>query len=179
MSKLNEQKTLLRKEMLVRRRAIKGISFNPELFLTHPTFSSCKKIAAYWPMAGELDIRPLLEQLENCCLPVVADKAAPLVFRKWQWGGLLIDGLHHTKHPEDTQKTIIPDLVLVPLLAFDQKGGRLGFGGGYYDRTLAELPALRVGVGFDEQEVENVPVDKFDQKMDWIVTPARVIRCDL
>jgi 5-formyltetrahydrofolate cyclo-ligase len=71
------------------------------------------------------------------------------------------------------------DIVLVPGVAFDQQGGRLGFGGGYYDRFLATTPALRVGVTFDTCLAQDLPCSDHDQRMDWIVTPTREIYCAL
>ncbi len=174
---MSDQKAKLRQQMLSVRKAIVDIPFDRDLFLNHPEFKSAQTIAGYWPMAGEVDIRPLLAKLSRCCLPVVVQKQAPLVFRRWQSGDNLVTGPHQTNHPDEKAEVVVPDLVLVPLLAFDQQGGRLGFGGGYYDRTLSALDAIRLGVGYDEQEVDFVPMEPFDQRMDWIITPSRVIRC--
>ncbi len=183
MSFLKEEKNRLRMRMLSLR---KGIN-KPELafllqqtFLGEDHFKSYQKVAAYWPMSGELDIRPLLQSLQArkqaCALPVVLEKAAPLIFRKWCPDDVLVAGPHGTLHPREEAPIVIPDLVLVPLLAFDQKGGRLGFGGGYYDRTLVNLPTVTtVGIAYDEQGVDEVPTDRLDQRMNWIVTPTRVI----
>jgi 5-formyltetrahydrofolate cyclo-ligase len=172
-----KQKEELRKHMLSLRKGLTDIPFNLSLFHNTPEFSEAGCVAGYWPMAGEIDIKPLLNELPSCCLPVVIKKDNPLIFRSWKKGEVLIDGPHHTRQPNEKAETVTPDLVLVPLLAFDENGGRLGFGGGYYDRTLAELSALRVGIAYDEQEVDQVPMDQFDQRMDWIITPSRVIRC--
>lgn len=178
MSDIDDQKKQLRTKMLSIRKAVTDASFDADLFLNHAEFSKANVIAAYWPMAGELDIRGLFSKLNNTCLPVVNQKNTPLIFRKWQQGDLLVEGLHKTQQPLNDAEIVLPDLILVPLLAFDKTGGRLGFGGGYYDRTLQGLKAQRVGVGFDEQEVDQVPMDLFDQRLDWIVTPTQVIRCD-
>jgi 5-formyltetrahydrofolate cyclo-ligase len=181
---IQDEKSRLRLRMLSLR---KGIN-KPELalllkqvFLCEDSFSCFQKIAAYWPMAGELDVVALMQSLwergQSCALPVVVKKKAPLSFRKWEPGDKLIAGPHGTLHPSEQALLIVPDLVLVPLLAFDRTGGRLGFGGGYYDRTLVALPPVcKVGVAFDEQEVDLVPTDHLDQRMDWIVTPTRVIQ---
>jgi len=181
MTKLNDQKISLRKMMLEKRKALMSASFAFDHILAHEQISKAQIIAGYWPMAGELDIRPLLQAFENrnqqLVLPVVSQKACPLIFQKWNFGDDLIAGAHGTKQPVKAADILQPDLVIVPLLAFDRKGGRLGFGGGYYDRTLVELKAVRVGVGYDEQQVDAVPMDEFDQRLDWIVTPTRVIRC--
>jgi len=177
-SDLDHQKSQLRKNLLSKRKALNPSPCNIDLFSSIAEFEAAKVIAGYWPMAGEFDIRPVLKTKKTCCLPVVDQKNGPLIFRKWQEGENLVEGPHHTKHPMETAEIVTPDLVLIPLLGFDEKGGRLGFGGGYYDRTLQKLKAIRIGVGFDEQQVDHVPMDQYDQRLDWIVTPTRVIRCE-
>lgn len=180
MCDLSTQKRNLRQQMLSLRQTLPLIPLNISLFLDTPELMRARSVAAYWPMKGELDIRPLLLALEaqgkDCALPVVIEKDVPLVFRRWKAGEELIAGKYGTQHPKEGG-LMVPDLLLVPLLAFDDKGGRLGFGGGYYDRTLCQMTAVRVGMAFDEQQVDCVPMDGYDQKMDWIVTPTRVIRC--
>lgn len=166
--------------MLALRKTLSDVDLNVSLFLENSDFQNARIIAGYWPMAGELDIRPLFQNLTDqgtqCALPVVVKKDMPLIFKSWKTGETLEQGPHGTQHPAKGE-VVVPDLVLVPLLAFDEKGGRLGFGGGYYDRTLEKLTALRVGVAFDEQQLAKVPMGHYDQAMDWIVTPTRVIRC--
>ncbi|MDV7339102.1 5-formyltetrahydrofolate cyclo-ligase [Terasakiella sp. A23] len=180
MSDISSQKANLRRDMLALRKILSTPSLDTDLILAKGDLSSVVCVAGYWPMAGELDIRPLFAALDEkgvaCALPVVVKKASPLIFRQWKEGDELEDGPHRTLHPAHGAE-ITPDAVLVPLLAFDETGGRLGFGGGYYDRTLAGLKARRIGIAYDEQQVESVPMDTFDQKMDWIVTPTRVIQC--
>ncbi|SCA56791.1 putative 5-formyltetrahydrofolate cyclo-ligase [Candidatus Terasakiella magnetica] len=180
---LDDQKAQLRTKMLFKRKSISLSGQDvrlKETFFSTDLFTDYKKVAAYWPMAGELDVRALLHALSaegrTCALPIVKKKHAPLVFLHWQTGDVLIKGAHGTQQPEPSVAELIPDLALVPLLGFDQKGGRLGFGGGYYDRTLEAYPQIKtIGVAFDEQEVDHIPMDVFDQKMDWILTPTRVI----
>jgi 5-formyltetrahydrofolate cyclo-ligase len=135
-------------------------------------------VAGYWPMGDEIDIRPLLEGLAaaDClaALPVVVGRNAPLAFRPWQPGAPLEPGAHGTYHPPAEAGKVIPDLILLPLLAFDRQGGRLGYGGGYYDRTLAALRARgqiqAVGVGYAAQELAALPHGRHDQRLDWILT---------
>ena len=112
-------------------------------------------------------------------LPVVTAPRSRLVFRAWVDGALLEDGPFGTCHPAETAAGVVPDVLVVPLLAFDRAGRRLGYGGGYYDRTLAALrkekPVLAVGVAYREQEVPGVPCDEEDESLDWVITDREVI----
>ncbi|MDD2704121.1 MAG: 5-formyltetrahydrofolate cyclo-ligase [Acidocella sp.] len=132
-------------------------------------------VAGFWPMPGEIDIRPLLEALHErghrICLPETPKMGLPLIFRAWTPGTDMVTGRFGTCHP--LGEIIHPDLLLVPLLAFDAQGNRLGYGGGYYDRTLAQRPdAFRLGCAFAAQEVSNVPVEATDLPLHAVVTEA-------
>ena len=135
-------------------------------------------VAAYAAFGGELDPLPLLEALAakrvKLALPVVEAKAAPLVFRAWEFGAPLVAHRFGMAEPSRDAPAVVPDIVVVPLLAFDRQGYRLGYGGGYYDRTLAALRkrgrVLAVGVGFTVQELPSVPRAPHDVPLDWIVT---------
>lgn len=141
-------------------------------------------VSGYWPMAEEMDVRPLLGRLHDmgltCCLPVVVAKATPLVFRRWTPGMALNDGAFNLHEPGEDSPEVRPDVVLAPLLAFDAAGHRIGWGGGFYDRTTAKLRAdgrvAVVGVAFAGQEVPSVPHDDLDQPLDWIATDRFVRR---
>jgi len=138
-------------------------------------------VSGFWPMAEELDIRPLmLELLDRGCqlaLPVVVAKKQPLIFRAWRPGDALEAGVFGTLHPLPVREVLEPDTLIVPLLACDENGWRLGFGGGFYDRTLEGLRARRkitaIGVGFDDQLVPDVPHGPDDQRLDWLLTDKR------
>lgn len=140
--------------------------------------------AGYWPMGDELDIRPLLQALAGqggaVALPVVVAPRRPLVFRAWTPGAPLQAGAHGTRHPAADAAVLVPDLLLVPLLAFDDRGYRLGYGGGYYDRTIQALRAERsltvLGVAYAAQRLDAVPHDGNDQVMDGVVTELGVTR---
>jgi 5-formyltetrahydrofolate cyclo-ligase len=129
-------------------------------------------------MGEELDPRPLMRALHEAghgvCLPVVVERAAPLVFRAWTPETALLPNVFGTSAPPADAPRARPDVLLVPLLAFDRAGWRLGYGGGYYDRTLRELrshgDALAVGFAYAAQEVEALPREPFDEPLDWIVT---------
>ena len=100
-------------------------------------------VSGFWPMAEELDIRPLMIELfEQGCqlaLPVVVARKQPLIFRAWRPGDPLDAGVFGTLHPSPRCEVVEPDALIVPLLACDEEGWRLGYGGGFYDRTLAAL----------------------------------------
>jgi 5-formyltetrahydrofolate cyclo-ligase len=144
-------------------------------------------VAGTWPVGSELDARPLLAALAargwRCALPVVADEAGPLRFRAWLPGEPLRAGGYGILEPEPAAPAVVPDVVLVPLLAFDRAGRRLGQGGGWYDRTLAALraerPVLAIGLAFAAQERAELPTGGHDQPLDWIVTEkaAYPVRC--
>jgi 5-formyltetrahydrofolate cyclo-ligase len=136
-------------------------------------------VAGFWPMAHEIDILPLLNALAGAgheiCLPETPKMGLPLIFRKWQPGEALVEGRFGTMHP--LGKVSQPDFVLVPLLAFDARGNRLGYGGGYYDRTLAGLPdAFRLGCAFAAQEFSEVPVEATDLRLHAVATELGVRR---
>jgi 5-formyltetrahydrofolate cyclo-ligase len=136
-------------------------------------------VAGFWPIKDEIDIRPLLATLHGrghpTALPVTGRRGSALVFRTWKPGDTLAPGRFGTSHPTGEECT--PDVVLVPLLAFDCQGNRLGYGGGFYDRTLALLPrALRIGCAFASQELDSVPQGPYDQRLHAVVTEAGLIR---
>ena len=135
-------------------------------------------VAGFWPLAGEIDVRPLMLALVGrghaVALPVTPAPGARLVFHRWRPGVRLIPGRFGTLHPE--RDPIEPDVLLVPLLAFDRRGRRLGYGAGFYDRTLAALAGRRtIGCAFAVQEVAEVPVEAHDRRMDVIATEVGVL----
>ena len=170
----------MRAEMLERRASLDPTA---GLALTHLVLARLHAapgttIAAVWPLPGEIDLRPLLDALHGrgcrVVLPETPARGQPLTFRRWQPGCAMRAGRFGTQHPEGDEA--VPDVVFVPLLAFDRQGGRLGYGGGYYDRTLARLPAAcAVGFGYAEQEVEEVPTGAHDQALPVIVTEREIV----
>ena len=141
-------------------------------------------VSGYWPMGDEIDPRPLLALLAaagcRVALPVVTGPGRCLDFRAWTPGDPLEPGPFGTSHPPAASPPLRPELLLVPLLAFDRRGWRLGYGGGFYDRTLAALRrdggALAVGVAFAVQEVAAVPHDQYDQPLDGLATEVGAFR---
>lgn len=143
-------------------------------------------VSAYWPMGDELDCRALITTLQRhghvIGLPIIVRKGEPLRFRAWQAGVDLEPGGFGTSIPPKDAPEVVPDYLLVPLLAFDRAGYRLGYGGGFYDRTLEGLrraapgQVMAVGIAFAGQEVDAVPREPTDQRLDWIVTEVETIR---
>lgn len=135
-------------------------------------------VSAFWPLEDEFDPRPLIDHFHAAGhpigLPVVVRRGEPLVFRRWQPGMALVQGNFRVLTPPPEAPEVTPAVILAPLLAFDRAGYRLGYGGGFYDRTIAKLRAagrvLVIGVAYAAQEVPAVPRDATDQKLDWIVT---------
>ncbi|MBR0661537.1 5-formyltetrahydrofolate cyclo-ligase [Neoroseomonas oryzicola] len=141
-------------------------------------------VAAFWPMGPEIDVRPLLEALhargQKLCLPVTPRRGQPLRFRRWQPGDPLAAGPMGTRQPASGED-VTPDWLFVPLLAFDRAGRRLGYGGGYYDRTLAALPhATAIGVAYAAQEMHDppgVPAGPTDVRLRRVATEQGVVDC--
>lgn len=148
------------------------------------SFPPASAVSAFWPMGSELDLRPLMHALHEAGhpigLPVVVGRGQLLLFRAWRPGLALVPGGFGTQVPGPEQPEVRPAVLLVPLLAFDRAGYRLGYGGGFYDRTLAALRAdglaCAVGVAYAGQEVPEVPRADYDQRLDWIVTDKEAIR---
>ncbi len=141
--------------------------------------------SGYWPIGDELDPRPLLEALcargWTCALPVVRGRGKPLYFRCWQPGDRLIaSGLRLCEPGPDAPESV-PAMVVAPMLAADPAGRRLGYGGGYYDRTIHALRATAavtvVAIGYDVQIRPGVPADTGDQRVDWVLSETRAVRC--
>lgn len=142
-------------------------------------------VSAYWPLPEEFDTRPLLVKLQarGCvvALPVVVERGQPLRFRRWQAGDLLRAGPLGVSEPPAGALEVVPRVLVVPLLAFDDTGCRLGYGGGFYDRTLRLLrgqmpPPLAVGYAYAGQEVARLPRGPGDESLDALVHEAGVRR---
>ncbi|MFN3274632.1 MAG: 5-formyltetrahydrofolate cyclo-ligase [Paracoccus sp. (in: a-proteobacteria)] len=136
-------------------------------------------LAGYWPMRGEADPRAAMYAHRGpLCLPVVTGKAQPLVFRRWQ-GEPLEPGQWGTSHPPDSAAKLTPSVLIVPLAGFDPRGNRLGYGGGFYDRTLQMLRLARgvraIGLAFACQELPMIPAEPHDQPLDMIVTDRGIL----
>ena len=136
-------------------------------------------LAGYWPMRDEPDLREALAQWHRAgvvvALPRVAVPASPLHFGRWSPGAVLAQGPFGTSHPEP-HEPLEPDLLVLPCLGFDARCQRLGYGGGYYDRTLAALAGARaIGVAYDRCEVVGFDAQPHDRALDAVVTERRVL----
>ena len=135
-------------------------------------------VSGFYPYGSEIDCTGLLDRLSGegwvTALPVVVGPDQPLRFRAWTPGEALEPGAWSIPVPVEAAPEVEPDVLLVPLLAYDRQGYRLGYGGGFYDRTLDRLrarkPVTAVGVAFAGQEVDAVPHDAHDQPLDWMLT---------
>jgi 5-formyltetrahydrofolate cyclo-ligase len=135
-------------------------------------------VAGYWPTRDEADPRQLMKALAargaTLTMPRIEDRNAALSFRRWSEGDPLVDNRHAIREPPAEAQRVIPNLVLVPLLAFDATGHRLGYGGGYYDRTLAGLraagPVAAIGIAYAGQEIAAIPHEANDQRLDMVLT---------
>jgi len=187
-------KTSLREEAMRFRNTIDPQSEDVDQVVAE--FFECLKpqpgqvVALYWPKGKEFDTGPLIEALlkqgVGCALPVIQKGSKELKFAKWDDSIPLVLGIYDVMQPQvsDTTQWVDPDIVVVPMLAFDRQGHRLGYGGGYYDTTLEALRSRKtvraVGIGYSAQAVLfNLPSEPHDQKMDWIITPHKVQRLTL
>jgi 5-formyltetrahydrofolate cyclo-ligase len=144
-----------------------------------------KVVSAFFPYKSEIDTRLLLGKLAGegwtTCLPIVIALREPLVFRRWMPGEPTIPGVWDIPRPTCDAPIVEPDVLLVPLMAFDRKGYRLGYGGGFYDQTLELLRAKKsivaIGVSYAAQEVDSVVHDGHDQLLDFVMTEKGVFAC--
>lgn len=141
-------------------------------------------VAGYMPIRGEIDPRPLLgalaQQGARTAMPTIAAQDAPLIFRAWQEGDRLQRGALGIQEPLPESEILVPDIVLVPLAAFDRAGQRIGYGAGHYDRALSKLrlekPIVAIGLAFAIQEVAHVPAEAHDVPLDLVLTETETIR---
>jgi 5-formyltetrahydrofolate cyclo-ligase len=139
-------------------------------------------VAGYSPIRSELDPTPLMQALAaqgvRLALPVITQRGQSLRFRVWHAGDRLLPGSLGILEPSPAAAEIVPDIVLVPLAAFDRTGHRIGYGAGHYDRTLAQLHKSKgfaaVGLAFAGQEVATVPALQHDVPLDYVLTETKV-----
>jgi 5-formyltetrahydrofolate cyclo-ligase len=142
-------------------------------------------VSGFAAIRDEIDPAALLARLAadgyRLALPVMQGKGRPLVFRQWAPGDAMGNAMWGIAEPLPDKPVLEQDVVLAPLLAFDSAGYRLGYGGGFYDRSLERLratkPVVAVGIAYDELEVDAVPHHRYDQRLDWVLTPSGPKHC--
>jgi 5-formyltetrahydrofolate cyclo-ligase len=140
-------------------------------------------VSGFMPLKSEINPLPLMHRLAavgaSLALPVIAGRGKPLIMRAWRWGEPLNAGVWGLREPKPEAPEVDPDILLVPLLAFDRSGHRIGYGAGYYDMTIARLRARKtitaVGIAFAAQEVAAVPATAFDAPLDLVLTERETI----
>lgn len=142
-------------------------------------------VSAFFPYQSEIDTRLLLGKLAGegwrTCLPIVIAQGQPLVFRRWAPGEPTVPGIWNIPRPTDEAEIVEPDVLMVPMLAFDRQGYRLGYGGGFYDRTLEMLrrkkAIVAIGTAYAGQEIASVPHGVHDQRLDYVMTEKGFFAC--
>ena len=142
-------------------------------------------VSGFIPYKSEITTIPMMNRLRRAgwqtCLPIVIAPEQPLVFRAWNPGDPLVPGVWDIPIPVETAPEVLPDVLLVPMLAFDRRGYRLGYGGGFYDRSLEKLRALKkvvaIGVAYQAQLVDEVPIGPYDAPLDYVMTEEETFAC--
>ena len=171
-----------REELDAATRQLFGQRIDAYLWRSFPGLATAK-LAFCWPTRGEYDARPLTERLRACgavtALPVVVAPRQPLVFREWHPGVALASGPHGIPYPM-VSDLVVPTAALVPMNGWDEAGYRLGYGGGFFDRTLASLARkpIVIGVSYELARMKTIRPQSWDIPMDWVVTERGVYRRD-
>ena len=178
---MSDIKALARKAAFARRAEAYALGQGQaaEILADYLAAEAGRVLSGYMPMRTEIDPLPAMAAHRGPVgVPVITGKAQPLRFREWSPGARMVEGAFKALIPEEGA-WVEPEVLIVPLLAFDARGFRLGYGGGFYDRTLEGLrargPVLAVGFAFAAQEVPEVPTEPTDQRLDAVVTEQGVI----
>jgi 5-formyltetrahydrofolate cyclo-ligase len=185
---IDELKAALRREALARRDALpvemrsaaaQTIAARPFPVAVPPGAI----VSGFMPLKSEINPLPLMRKLADAgaklALPVMTGKGKPLIMRAFTIGDTLASGVWGIREPKPDATEVLPDILLVPLLAFDRRGHRIGYGAGYYDMTIAEVrrqkSAVAVGIAFAAQEVDEVPTTPRDARLDLVLTEREII----
>jgi len=189
-SSVAEQKEKLRTEALARRDAL-----SPEARAAAAEAIAARAlpiapqagtiVSGFMPIRSEINPLPLLRRYAEAgaglALPRIVGRGRPLSMRAWSIGAPLIKGQWNIREPDPAAREVEPDIVLVPLAAFDRRGHRIGYGAGYYDRTIQSLrekkPVTTIGIAFAVQEFDEVPALSHDERLDLVLTEREVIDC--
>jgi 5-formyltetrahydrofolate cyclo-ligase len=182
------EKAILRREATARRDALPAAERQQaaEAIAARPfpvAVPSGAIVSGFMPLKSEINPLPLMRKLAEAgaqlALPAVAGKGQPLIMRAWAFGAPLASGVWGIREPMADAPAVDPDVLIVPLLAFDRRGDRLGYGAGYYDMTLTALrarkPVVAVGIGYAAQEVDRVPTTPRDARLDLVLTDRETI----
>jgi 5-formyltetrahydrofolate cyclo-ligase len=181
-------KAELRRRAMARREALPA----PERIAAAQAIAACGLpvgvaagvvVSGYSPLQSEISPMPLLRRCADAgaalALPVVIGRGKPLVMRAWEFGAPLDSGVWGIRQPTAAAPEVFPDILIVPLLAFDRRGHRIGYGAGYYDMTLARLRAMKpvtaIGIAFAAQEIDAVPTTVHDARLDLVLTEREII----
>jgi 5-formyltetrahydrofolate cyclo-ligase len=140
-------------------------------------------VSGFSPLKSEINPVPLMRAFADAgaglALPVVAGRGKPLIMRSWTFGAPLVAGVWGIREPPPDAPEVFPDILIVPLLAFDRTGHRIGYGAGYYDMTIARLrgikPVLAVGIAYAAQEIAEIPTTERDARLDFVLTERETI----
>jgi 5-formyltetrahydrofolate cyclo-ligase len=185
---IEDAKAALRREALARRDALPRElrAAVAEAIAARPFPAAIKPgavVSGFMPMKSEINPLPLLRKLADAgaalALPVVAGKGKPLIMRAWSVGEPLASGVWGIREPKPDAPEVFPDVLIVPLLAFDRRGHRIGYGAGYFDMTITALrarkPVVAAGIAFAAQEIAEVPTTPRDARLDLVLTEREVI----
>lgn len=184
---LPDKKTLRAEKIAARNRIDAETSKTAAVVLARHMLEALPRegiVAGYYSTRGEIGMHETLAELSErghaLGLPVVTAPDQPLLFRRWRIDHPLVMGQFGISVPPESEPQLMPDIVIVPLVAFDANGHRLGYGAGFYDRTMAALRrkknTLFVGAAYALQQMEAIPADPHDEKLDMVVTEKGVIR---
>ena len=185
---IDEQKAIIRRDAVSRRdalpaeqraKAAETIAARPFPLAIRPGII----VSGFSPLKTEINPMPLMRRLAEAgaqlALPVVAGRGHPLILRAFAFGDALASGQWGIREPKADAAEVAPDILLVPLLAFDRRGNRIGYGAGYYDMTIAKFraakPVVAVGIAYAAQQVDTVPVTARDARLDLVLTEREVI----
>ena len=182
-SELHLEKKIIRKFLINRRKLLSGDYEKKNMSHVHlrPLLNNINSdyVGSYVDYNFELSTNSLnkylIEKKINICLPKINAQSKEINFFKFTTGTNLIKNKYNILEPEVTNEIIFPKLVLVPLLAFNESGFRLGYGGGFYDKYFSsqeEKDIIKVGLGFSFQKANQIPIESHDQKLDWILTES-------
>ena len=185
---VSKEKDLLREQALARRDALPATERQASAeFVASRAFPidvpRGAVVSGFMPMKSEINPLPLLKRLAaggaTLVLPVVAGRGKPLIMRTWEFGAPLDQGVWGIRQPKAESPEVDPDILIVPLAAFDRRGHRIGYGAGYFDMTINRLRRLKsitaIGIAFAVQEIPRVPATERDEPLDLVLTEREII----